>query len=154
MSSPLKFVTRAGFVLALAGLLLAVPTDVRAQDGDEAEEAEEPWIYITSHKIPWSRIDSLTKLNKLYPVTAKAIENGTILDYHMIVHSYGDEYNVLEVRVFESWESMGEGGGFGAAWEELEPDEERRAEVNAGYAWVFDGTVHKDNIYREMSEGP
>ncbi len=150
MSSPARFVTRAGFVLALAGMLLAVPTDVRAQDGDEMEEAEAPWIYITSHKIPWSRIDSLTKLNKLYPVIAKAKENGTLLDYHMIVHQYGDEYNVLVVRVYESWESLGEGSGFGAAFEELEPDEERRAEVNAGYNWVFDGTVHKDNIYRGM----
>ena len=154
MSTPLRLATCAGFVLALAGMLLAVPTDVRAQDGDEAEAPEAAWIYITSHKIPWSRIDSLTKLNKLYPVVAKAIENGTILDYHMIVHAYGDEYNVLDVRVFESWESMGEGNGFGTAFEELEPDEERRAEVNAGYAWVFAGTVHKDNIYREMSEGP
>ncbi len=150
MSTPVRFVTRAGFVLALAGMLLTVPTAAHAQDGDEAEEAEAPWIYITSHKIPWSRIDSLTKLNKLYPFVAKAKENGTILDYHLIVHQYGDEYNVLEVRVFESWESMGEGAGFGAAFEELEPDADRRAEVNAGYAWVYAGTVHKDNIYRGM----
>ena len=150
MSSLTKLIPRAAFIAALAGLLLAVPTDVRAQDGDEAEQAEAPWIYITSHKIPWSRVDSLTKLNKLYPVIAKAKENGTILDYHMIVHQYGDEYNVLVVRVYESWESMGEGSGFGAAFEELEPDEERRAEVNAGYNWVFAGTVHKDNIYRGM----
>ncbi len=150
MSSLTTLIARAGFILVLLGLLLAVPTDVHAQDGDEAEEAEAAWIYISSFKIPWSRVDSLTKLNKLYPVIAKAIENGTILDYHMIVHHTGDEYNVLIVRVFESWESMGEGGGFEAAFEELEPDEERRAEVNAGYDWVFADTEHKDNIYREM----
>ena len=150
MSSLTTLIPRVGFILALAGLLLAVPTDVRAQDGDEAEEAEAPWVYISAYKIPWSRVDSLTKLNKLYPVVAKAMENGTILEYHMIVHHTGDEFNVLIVRVFESWESMGEGSGFGAAFEELEPDEARREEVNAGYSWVFADTEHRDNIYRGM----
>ncbi|MEE8487731.1 MAG: hypothetical protein V3S56_06145 [Gemmatimonadota bacterium] len=150
MSTPVRFVTRAGFVLALAGMLLAVPTEARAQDGDEMEEAEAAWIYMTSYKVPWSRVDSLSKLMKLYPIADKAIENGTILDYHMIVHHTGDEYNIVIVNVYESWESMGEGNGFGAAFEDLEPDEERRAEVNAGFNWVFAGTVHKDNIYRGM----
>jgi len=145
-----RFTTRAGFVLALAGMLLAVPTDARAQDGDEAEAPEAAWIYISSYKIPWSRVDSLTKLNKLYPVVAKAKENGTVLDFHMLVHDTGDEYNVVIVNVYESWESMGEGNGFGAAFEELEPDADRRAEVNAGYGWVFADTEHMDNIYRGM----
>jgi len=143
-------VTRAGFVLALAGMLLTVPTAAHAQDGDEAEAPEAPWIYISSYKIPWSRVDSLTKLNKLYPVVAKAIENGTVLDHHTIVHHTGDEYNVVIVNVFESWEAMDAGNGFGAAFEELEPDAERRAEVNAGYGWVFADTDHRDNIYRGM----
>ncbi len=151
MNSPARFVTRAGFVLALAGMLLAVPTDVRAQDGDEMEEAEAPWIYISSYKIPWSRVDSLTKLVALYPVPDKAMENGTVMDYHMIVHHTGDEYNIVIVNVYESWESMGESNGFGAAFEDLEPDEERRAEVNAGFNWVFADTEHHDNIYREMT---
>ena len=150
MSSQVRFVTRAGFVFALAGLLLAVPTDVRAQDGDEAEAPEAHWIYMTAYKIPWSRVDSLNKLNKLYPVVAKAKENGTVLDYHMLVHHTGGEYNVVIVNVYESWEAMGEGNGFDAAFEELEPDEERRVEVNAGYGWVFNNTDHRDNIYREM----
>ncbi|TFG66057.1 MAG: hypothetical protein E4H28_02890 [Gemmatimonadales bacterium] len=150
MSSPMNLIPRAGFLLALAGLLLAVPTDVRAQDGDEAEEPEAPWIYMTSYKIPWSRVDSLYKLNKLYPIVATAIANGTVLDHHTIVHHTGDEYNVVIVNVFESWESMGEGNGFGAAFRELEPDAARRAEVNAGYNWVFNDTEHHDNIYREM----
>jgi len=108
MSTPVRLVTRAGFVLALAGMLL---TD---------------------------------------PVVAKAIENGTVLDHHTIVHHTGDEYNVVIVNVFESWEAMDAGNGFGAAFEELEPDADRRAEVNAGYAWVFNDTEHKDNIYRGM----
>lgn len=150
MSSRVRFATRAGFVVALAGMLLAVPSDARAQDGDEPEAAEAPWIYISSYKIPWSRVDSLTKLNKLYPVVAKAIENGTVLDHHTIVHHTGDEYNVVIVNVFESWESMGEGAGYGAAFRELEPDADRRAEVNAGYNWVFADTDHRDNIYRGM----
>ena len=151
MSSPARFVTHAGFVLALAGMLLAVPTDVRAQDGDEMEEAEAPWIYISSYKIPWSRVDSLTKLVALYPVPDKAMENGTVMDYHMIVHHTGDEYNIVIVNVYESWDSMGEGNGFSAAFEDLEPDAERRAEVTAGFNWVFADTEHHDNIYREMT---
>ena len=150
MSSPVRVITRAGFVLALAGMLLTVPTAAHAQDGDEAEAPEAPWIYMTSYKIPWSRVDSLSKLNKLYPVVAKAIENGTVRVSHMIVHHTGGEYNVVIVNVYESWESMGEGNGFGAAFRELEPDADRRAEVNAGYNWVFADTDHTDNIYREM----
>ena len=69
----------------------------------------------------------------------------------MIVHHTGNEYNIVIVSVYESWESMGEGNGFGAAFRELEPDEERRAEVNAGIQWVFNDTEHVDNIYREMA---
>ena len=141
---------RVALITVFAGLLLAMPTEVRAQDGDEAEEPEAPWVYMSSYKIPWSRVDSLTKLNKLYPIVAKAIENGTILDYHMIVHHTGNEYNVVIVRIEESWEQMGDGGGFGAAFRELEPDEDRRAEVTAGYDWVFADTEHVDNIYRVM----
>ena len=143
--------TRVALIGVFAGLLLAMPTDVRAQDGDETEEAEPAWIYMSSWKIPFSRVDSLSKLVKLYPIPEKAIENGALLDYHMIVHHTGNEYNMVIVSVYESWESMGEGNGFGAAFRELEPDEDRRAEFNAGLQWVFSDAEHVDNIYREMA---
>ncbi len=141
-------VLRSAFVLVVLGVLSGVTTLADAQ-GDAAEQ---PYIYASYWKIPWDRVDSLTKLNKLYPVVAKAKELGTILDRTWLVHHTGNEYNVVLSTRFASWEAIGQGARMGEAFRALEPDSLRRAEVNAGYNWVFDPAVtsHYDIIYQVM----
>jgi hypothetical protein len=129
-----------GFMLGGAGQAYA----------QEEEGAERPWVYVSFYKVPWDRIDSLTALNKLYPWTEKAVEMGHILDFKMLVHDTGDEYNIVWMTFFPSWEAMGEGTRWTEVFEALEPDAERRAEVNEGFNWVYRGTQHYDNIYQVM----
>ncbi len=129
-----------GFMLGGAGQAYA----------QEEEGTERPWVYASFYKVPWERIDSLTKLQKLYPWTEKAKEMGCLLDRSVLVHAYGSEYNVVIMRYYASWEDI-EGTGCGQrAFEALEPDSTRRAEVDAGFNWVYQGTEHRDEIYRVM----
>jgi hypothetical protein len=68
----------------------------------------------------------------------------------MLVHHTGDEYNIVIMTLFPSWEAIGEGARWSEVFEALEPDAERRAEVNDGFDWVFQGAKHYDIIYRVM----
>ena len=38
--------------------------------------------------------------------------------------------------------------------ETLWPDEEERERIQAAFNWVYEGTEHRDAIYREASEMP
>ena len=148
LNSPTRhLVLRSAFVLAGLGLLFGVTTQANAQDADAPPER---WVYSTYWKIPFDRIDSLTKLSKLYPTVAKAKELGTILDRVVLVHHTGNEYNLVISTVYPSWEAIGKGSGMGEAFRALEPDSLRRAEVGAGFNWVFSGTAHYDIIYLVM----
>jgi len=129
-----------GFMLGGAGQAYA----------QEEEGAERPWVYASFYKVPWERVDSLTALQKLYPWAEKAVEMGHILDFKMLVHHTGDEYNIVVMTFFPSWEAIDEGAWWGDVFEALEPDAERRAEVNDGFNWVLGGFKHYDNIYRVM----
>ncbi|NIS65020.1 MAG: hypothetical protein GTO05_07660 [Gemmatimonadales bacterium] len=129
-----------GFMLGGAGQAYA----------QEEEAAERPWVYASFYKVPWERVDSLTALNKLYPWVEKAVEMGHILGFKMLVHHTGDEYNIVLMTFFPSWEAIGEGARWSEVFEALEPDAERRAEVDDGFDWVFQGTKHYDIIYRVM----
>ena len=99
-------------------------------------------------------MDSLEKLVKKYtvPIVAEAKKRGTIVDYKLLVHNTGDEYNVVIMTNYSSWVAMGEGACFDVAFESIEPDKSKRDRVNAAFDWIFEGAVHKDNIYRELTE--
>ena len=61
-------------------------------------------------------------------VVAAAKKNGTILDYKMLMHHTGDEYNVVTMTKFPSWASL-ESMAWGW-WDEtyklIEPDKDKR----------------------------
>jgi hypothetical protein len=136
--------------LLFAGLFSAQST-VQAQ---EEENQETPYWYVLSFKVPWAKVDTLEKLVEKYtvPIVAEAKKRGTILDYKFLIHHTGDEYNVVVMQKYASWATIDEGPQFNAAFEAIEPDKSKRDEVNKSFDWIFEGTVHKDNIYREISE--
>lgn len=146
MRVPLRVLLRMTPLAACFGLVFAVSTEAHAQPVDE----DAAWVYGNYNKIPWSRVDSLSKLLKLYPMIEKAKEMGHILDRRWLVHDTGNEYNVVIETVYPSWEAMGEGARMGEVFRALEADSARRAEVNAGFNWVFQDTDHYDVIYRVM----
>jgi len=135
----------------LLSVLFFVQSTLLAQ---EEKSAEKPYWYISSYKVPWSKIDSLEKLVKMYlvPVVAEAKKYGKILDYHYLIHEMGDEYNVVIMRKYSSWRIIDEDTSFEKAIEALEPDKAKRDSVNSRFNWVFKDSVHKDNIYHELTE--
>lgn len=104
---------------------------------------------MTYHKLQWNRVDSLQKLVKKYTtaIVAQAKKNGTILDYKFLVHHTGSASNVVVMIKYPSWSAIDKGSGFGKAFKEIEPDEEKRKEIGKAYNWCFEGSTHTDTIY-------
>ncbi len=133
----------------LVGFFSAYST-VLAQ-GDQAKDT--PYWYTSSHRVQWARVDSLQKLVKTYtiPTVAQSKKMGRILDYRLLVHHTGGEYNVVIMIKYPSWAAINAGAGFGDAFKAIEPNEAKRKVATDGFNWVFEGSVHVDNIYIEAT---
>jgi len=140
-------------VALFTAVLFLIYSNVIAQ---EEETKETPYWYVGSFRVPWAKVDSLQKLVKEYtiPVVAEAKKRGTILDYHLLIHHTGGEYNVVIMTKFPSWAAIDEGAGFRAVFETIELDKAKRDSVRASFNWVFESATHKDNIYREATHQP
>lgn len=119
----------------------------------EDPKDETPYWYVSSYKIAWEKADSLQTLVKLYtiPILAEVKKAGGLLDYKVLIHNTGDEYNVVIMSKYPSWAAIDKEAGWSAAFKMLEPDEAKRKKVYDTFNWVFDGSVHIDNIYTEVS---
>ncbi len=119
--------------------------------GQEQEDTQ-PWVYMSEFQIPWSRVDSLMKLENLSDTEwkwyEKAKEMGYILDFRFMIHHTGDQWNVRYEWVYPSWEAMNKTGWAKEVSEAVEPDSAKREAVFAGYNWVFKDVIHRDQIYR------
>jgi hypothetical protein len=120
----------------------------------EEEKEEVPYWYVMSYKLPWSKMDSMQSLIKKYtlPTVAEAKKEGKVLDYKVFIHHTGDEYNVLIMTKYPSWDAIDDGPGFREAFETLFPDEEEQKDVYGAFQWIFEGMEHFDNIYTELTE--
>ena len=138
------------FIVLLAVLFSAQST-LFAQ---EEKSQETPYWYVSSFKVPWAKVDSLEKLVKKYtvPIVAEAKKTGSILEYHIFRHHTGGEYNIVILEKYPSWAALNVSGVFRKAFETIEPDKSKRDEINAGFNWIYEATVHKDNIYIEMTD--
>jgi len=127
---------------------------VTAQEDGNAEEESRPYWYISHYKVSLTQLDSLNTLMEEYgnDIAEQAIENGDLLDYKMLFHHTATEYNVVVMRLHESWDDINDGPGFGEAMEEVIPDEELRQKVGEGFGSILTGKAHKDDIYTEVTE--
>jgi len=134
-------------------LALFIPSFLLAQ---EEEKKDVPYWYVSSHKIPWEKIDSLQAMVKKYtvPAVAEAKKSGRILDYNILIQHTGDEYNVVTMTKFPSWAAIDEGAGWGAAMKIVVPDKEERNKAWAGWRWVFEGVPRIHNIYVDAMHTP
>jgi hypothetical protein len=114
--------------------------------------ATQSYITTTAHRVPFERIDSLRKLLKeTQPVLAEAKRLGGILDDVWLVHTWGGEYNVVEMTTWKSWAAIGDTTvGFDAATRKVYPDSVARKKLNDRFNWVFQGVPHVDNIYQKI----
>ena len=141
--------TTIRLIVAVLIILLFIPSLV-AQD---KEKTETPYWYVSFLKIPYAKIDSLYKLEKQYTpaVVAEAKKQGLILDYKMLLHHTGDEYNVVYLAKYPSFEAMESAWGWwNTAYKAIEPDEKKREKVQEARLWAFDKIIHKDLIYTEV----
>jgi len=129
-------------VLPLLLLSLLTPSFAAAQN----------YITTTAHRVPFDRVDSLRKLLKeTQAVTAEAKRRGGIVDDVWLVHSWGGEYNVVQVTTWKSWAAITDTTlGFNAATRKVYPDSVARKKLNDRFDWVFQGVSHVDNIYQKL----
>jgi hypothetical protein len=130
-------------------MALFISASILAQ---EEQKDETPYWYTSSIKIPWPKMDSLQQLYKLYtiPILEEEKKNGNILDYHILIHHTGDEYNVVTMTKFPSWTAIAEGVSFAQLLEKFVPDKDKRDEIEAAFSSIRSGYYHKDNIYIEV----
>ncbi|MDX1616693.1 MAG: hypothetical protein R3300_20470 [Candidatus Promineifilaceae bacterium] len=134
--------------LGLFVLLLSVPADALAQE--EADDTA--YWYVSHYQIPWAKVDSLVSLEKRYsPQIREATtpEETGVLDRKVLIHDTGNEWNVVIMTKFPSWEAIR------AEIDVLElvfPDEAERSALQEAYGWVFEDTDHWDAIYVEAED--
>ena len=137
-------------ILAVLLILLFIPGLV-AQD---KEKEDTPYWYVSYYKVDYAKIDSLRTLIKEYtnPIVAEAKKTGPLLDYHILIHNTGDEYNVIIMEKYPSWNSLDESSGMGAAFKKIQPDKDKRIEAYNAFGWIFTPNIHYDGIYTEPTE--
>lgn len=133
--------------------VLFIPLFLVAQ---EEEKEDIPYWYVVSVKVPWEMMDSLKIMVKKYqiPILAEAEKSGKILDSNFLIHHTGDEYNVVIMTKFPSWNAMGDMSFFGDAMQIAIPDEKERDRFKEGWQWIFEGVQHIDNIYTDAVYTP
>ncbi|MDZ7692140.1 MAG: hypothetical protein U5K69_13580 [Balneolaceae bacterium] len=125
-------------------------SDVQGQD---QENEETPYWYVSEYKIPFAKVDSLRTLNEMAnPVYQKAIDEGYILDYKVFIHHTGGEYSVVLLTQYPSWDAIGEGRRFDEVDQIAIPDSVKRQKIIDGFNWVYEGAAHRDNIYTEVTD--
>ena len=139
------------FILLLVSIFLF--STFSTLNAQEEPKADTPYWYVSSYKITWEKADSLKKLVKKYtiPTLVEVKKSGGLLDYKVLIHHTGNEYNVITMSKYPSWEAIDKSAGWSAAAKIVQPDDAKRKKVNAAFNWVFEGSVHVDNIYSEAT---
>ncbi len=121
-------------------------------NAQEDPKDETPYWYVASYKIAWEKVDSLQSLIKLYtiPISVEVKKSGGLLDYKVLIHHTGGEYNVVIMSKYPSWAAIDKEIGWGDAFKKIEPDKAKQKEVSDAFSWIFEGSVHIDNIYKEV----
>lgn len=136
-------------LIPAAGLIVWVgATSLRpAQQTDQA-----PYWYVSTYSVDWRQVDSLQSLFRKYtlPIVEEAKKDGKLLDYKMLIHNMGNEWNVVLVRKYRSWDDIDD-PALGPAAQKVFPDSAQRARVNAAFAEIYQGGAHRDFIYQEVT---
>lgn len=148
---------RSGLVTFLVLLGLSTTATPRAA----AQEPRAPalydttgtaWVYASYYRVPFSRVDSLLKLQRFRPAWRdRAVAMGCFLDTGLLIHHTGNEYNVVVSTTYASFRDIGPGapraGCAGEAWRAVVPDSAMRAAISAGNRWVYENVAHYDQIF-------
>lgn len=117
-----------------------------------AQQTEAPYWYISTYSVDWRQVDSLQSLFRNYtlPIAEEAKKEGKLLDYKILIHNMGNEWNVVLARKYRSWDDIDD-AVLMPATRKLFPDSADRARVNAAFGEIYQGGAHRDAIYREVT---
>ena len=136
---------------AVASALLFRPGQVIVAQQMQAPR-DTVWWYVSSYQLDWQKVDSLVKLTRAYtlPTATQAKRMGTLLDYRILVHAYGSEYNFQVIRQFRHFADISTDTSFAVAFRRTQPDSTRRSAIEDAFRWAFGDGTHRDEIYHEV----
>jgi hypothetical protein len=111
--------------------------------------ATQNFVTTSAHRVPFERMDSLTKLLKeTRSILTEAKRLGGIVDDVWLIHAWGGDATVVQMTTWKSWAAITDTTvGFDAATRKAYPDSVARKKINDRFQWVFQGVTHVDNIY-------
>ncbi|MDX1641854.1 MAG: hypothetical protein R3220_09175 [Balneolaceae bacterium] len=113
---------------------------------------DQSYWYASFYKLDsFEKVDSLRSMVERYQpeVLEEARGAGTVLDEKVLFHHTGDKYNVVFLVHLPSWAALENRTGINQAWENIDIDDEEREQVQKAFSWIWEGSEHYDNIYRE-----
>lgn len=121
--------------------------------GQTQPQQPQGYWYVSEFRVDFRLVDSLQKMLRAYtlPVNREAHRSGDFLEERWLFHHTGDEYNVMRMRRFRTWDAIQNDTSFGAAFRRQFPDSARRAAINAAFTGVFQAAPHRDGIYTELA---
>jgi len=121
-----------------------MPATTVAQSSDGDDRA---YWQISYYNIDFTKMDSLESLWILNePVVALRKERGEILESINLIHQQGNEHNVMQMTKFPSWSAINASSD---AYRTYWADDDERAGMNDGFAYIYGAGAHQDGIYFE-----
>lgn len=128
----------------IAALLFLIPNTIYAQiPGNSFESVT---IHFNQNKCDGSKINKLINLHteKIAPILNQSIKDGKLINWGILTHSFGDEWNFNTFLVTENNITFLE--FWGHFWNQLEKNWPTYKEDVSKIC-----TEHKDNIYRQVA---
>jgi|SRR5690348_9528517 len=123
-----------------------------------AQETQAPrdtvWWQVSSFQVDGRKLDSLVKLvrTSTLPTVAEAKKMGTLLEYRILVRTFGSEYNFQIVRQFHHFSDIATDSSLTVAFRHIQPDAGRRAAIIDYFVSTLGQAQRRDEIYREVRE--
>ena len=134
-------------ILLTIAILLIIPNLINA-----ADKEEKPYWWSVHYKIDADKMDDFIKLTKDYtfPIVEKAKEQGKVLDFKVLLHEVGTEYNVVIMQKSPSWCDLKSNWYF-EILEEMITDKEELKKFYKEFDRVYCGFIHYDEILIELT---
>lgn len=144
---------RGALIAAALAATVGLSSTATAQ---EAQEEEPAYWYVSHYRVSWDKIDSLMSfVQNDEELVREGISRGNFLEGKVLVHHTGDEWNVVFMTKYPSWEAIDADPGLGPLAEEMWGADRRQARGDAlEYLTQEVGGAHRDYIYQEMASAP
>jgi hypothetical protein len=144
--------------LLVASCLVLLAVALAPAASAQANQAQQPVLYVSQYKIQPARLDSLAVLVREYDIPWHDAIAARVPGYERYYyrHDTGGEYNFVIATLYPDWDFVrGDEIPFEQIWETfsqehgmIEADFQRVSEM---FNWAYEGSSHVDNIYRPIT---